>query len=106
MPVDNQQSQIFGRRKMDKCPYNAVDTTKLEHRLDSIEKDHEELKASHDDSVKMVKEIHEYVLNQKASVFGFKIGFKAAFVLLAAIVAGVVAVLTGKFSLKDIFSLF
>ncbi len=84
------------------CPMTEADTIHLDYRLEKIEREHNELKVSHEEAMKMIKEIHEYICNQKSSFFGFKWGVRSTIVFFSAFVMGIAAVFSGNYTFKEL----
>lgn len=83
----------YGRRESDDiCPITPECAEKILGRLDVMEK--------------KVTEIHEKLIQARGFVTGMRFGAGSVFVFLATFAALLIGLLTGKVSLKDIFSNF
>lgn len=81
----------YGRRESDDiCPITPECAEKILGRLDVVET--------------KVTELHEKLIQARGFVTGMRFGAASLFVFLATFAALLVGLLTGKVSLKDIFS--
>lgn len=83
----------YGRRESDDiCPITPECAEKILNRLGAVEE--------------KVNDLHEKLIQAKGFVTGMRFGAGSVFIFLATFAALLIGVLTGKVSLKDIFSNF